>query len=221
MEKTGISKAAVHTLIALLIVFGGLSYLLRYMSVKHDRPAEFDRIPIEHSGWQGEEHTFSEATYEILKATSSTVRSYTHPHIGDLKPTLFIAYFEDQKYGSQIHSPRHCLPGGGWGILSHIEENLTIDDHEFGINRLIIGDRKHKQLMYYWFETRSGTITNEFMLKFDLFKNALFMRPTDAAFIRVTVYLPPGKTEQEGEQILKNFLSDYLPQIENSLPFKN
>jgi EpsI family protein len=221
MGKTGIQKTPFLITVALLVVFGGLSYILRYTTVTPDRPADFDQLPLEYKDWQGEEHIFSEVTYQVLQATSTTMRSYTHPQLDNSQPGLFIGYFEDQKYGAQIHSPRHCLPGGGWGIMSHTVTTLEINGRSLPVNRLIIGARNVRQLMYYWFETRSGIITNEFALKFDLFKNALLMRPTDAAFIRLTLFLPQGKTEQEGEQVLQNFLSDFLPKIENSLPFES
>jgi EpsI family protein len=86
---------------------------------------------------------------------------------------------------------------------------------------VIIGAKESRQLMYYWFETRSGTITSEFALKFNLFLNALFMKPTDAAFIRLTVDIPPGGSIKTGEEVLHKFLTDFLTPIENSLPFNS
>jgi len=86
---------------------------------------------------------------------------------------------------------------------------------------VVMGARENLQLMYYWFETRSGSLTSEFALKFNLFLNALFMRPTDAAFVRLTVSLPPGKKLKDAEQVLESYLSDFYEQIENSLPFNS
>jgi len=219
MEKTGIQKTGFRIIIILLIIAGGFSYLLRFTTVKPDKLAEFEQIPHETEEWQGEEILFSATTYEILKATSTTLRTYSGPDNSAV--SLFIGYFEDQKYGSQIHSPRHCLPGGGWGILAHLAKEIEINSRDIPINWLIIGDRDLRQLMYYWFETRSGYIRNEFALKFDLVKNALLMRPTDAAFVRLTVAVPPGRDLSYGDEILKDFLEEFYPEIENSLPFKS
>jgi len=217
MEKTGIQTAGIRLIIILLVISGILAYTLRYIQVEPDRMAEFDKIPMAYAQWRGEEIFFSEATYEILNASLSTMRVYQSD--ARLTPTLFIGYFRDQKYGSQIHSPRHCLPGSGWAILSRDRREFKINDKTQTLNRVIIGAKEERQLMYYWFETRSGTITSEFVLKFDLFFNAMLMRPTDAAFIRITVDLPAGTSEKEGDELLRKFLADFHNSIENSLPF--
>ncbi len=218
MEKAGIQKSAFAVIVALLILTGSAAYALRYMNVEPDELADFDKIPQNLNGWEAEEVFFSEATYDILKATETTTRIYHSDH--ELLPVLFIGYFKDQKYGSQIHSPRHCLPGSGWGILSHTQREIEVNGRTIPINYVLIGSRNQLQLMYYWFETRSGTITNEFGLKFNLFMNALFMKPTDAAFLRLTVNLPNENSIRQGEQILMSFLEDFLPAIEKSLPFE-
>ena len=219
MEKTGIQKTGFRIILALLILTGALSYTLRYIKVEPDSMPDFSLIPMSKAGWTAEEFQFPLSTLEILKATETTMRVY----LSDLPtaPALFIGYFEDQKYGSQIHSPRHCLPGSGWGILSHTQRDIDIDGVSLPINHVVIGNKDNLQLMYYWFETRSGKITGEFSLKFNLFLNALMMKPTDAAFIRLTVNLPPGWTIKQGEEILESYLSDFFQDIENSLPFNS
>lgn len=219
MEKTGIQKTGFRLIIILLVVAGALTYTLRYLKVEPDRMADFKAIPMSLDEWDSEEIFFSEETYQILKASLSTMRVYRSE--SRLNPVLFIGYFEDQKYGSQIHSPRHCLPGSGWGILSQRTEEIEINGQKQALNRVIIGAREDRQLMYYWFETRTGKITSEFMLKLNLFFNALFMRPTDAAFIRLTVDLPRGTFEKQGEEILHSYLIDFYDSIEKSLPFNS
>jgi EpsI family protein len=219
MEKARIQAYGFGLILVLLVASGALAYTLRYLKVEPDSMADFERIPLQKDQWQGMQILFSEATYEVLNATETTMRTYSSG--GDLVPVLFIGYFEDQKYGSQIHSPRHCLPGSGWGILSHRQEKIEVNGRILPINYVIIGAKESRQLMYYWFETRSGTITGEFALKFNLFLNALFMKPTDAAFIRLTVNIRPGASIKAGEEVLHKFLTNFLTPIENSLPFSS
>jgi EpsI family protein len=219
MEKTRIQTASFRLILILLVLTGALTYTLRYLQVEPDKMADFSLVPQVLGDWRGEEYEFSQVTYDILKATSTTMRAYRSD--ADMIPILFIGYFKDQKYGSQIHSPRHCLPGSGWGILSHRQQIMDFHGISLPINRVVIGNRDDRQLMYYWFETRSGNITSEFALKFNLFLNALLMRPTDAAFIRLTVDLPRGGSEKSGEEILDKFLIDFYDSIENSLPFSS
>ncbi len=217
MEKARIQASGIGLIIALLILTGALTYTLRYIRVQPDTIADFSEIPKRDGTWSGEEILFSEETYAIMKATKSIMIAYKSED--QPGPGLFIAYFQDQKYGAQIHSPRHCLPGSGWGILRHTREKIQINGQALPVNRVLIGARENRQLMYYWFVTRTGVITSEFGLKFNLFLNALFLKPTDAAFVRLTVSLPPGVSEKVGEEELQTFLGDFIMPIEKSLPF--
>ncbi len=213
MEK---SAYRYYIVIGLLLVAGALTVMLRYVRVHPERPSDFSVIPLEIDGWDGTEYALSDFTLEVLKATSTTSRRYRRPD--GAEASLFIGYFDDQKYGSQIHSPKHCLPGGGWGILESSPHDIEINGQEFSVNRVVIGNKKMRQVVYYWFRTRSGVLTNEYALKFDLVLNSVRLRPTDAALIRLVVNVR-GPDEAAADTILQDFLASIHESIENSLPF--
>jgi len=180
----------------------------------------FDQIPLERNGYAGEEQWFAEYSYDILKADTTTLRSYRSQN-GEML-WLFVAYFQSQKYGSQIHSPRHCLPGGGWRIERHERFDLPLDDGTSKeMNRLLLRQRDRKQLMFYWFETRSGAVTGEFALKWNLMTNSLMLRPTDAAFIRLDLPVNHSETLETTTARAVNFLQAFHADIERALPFGN
>ena len=208
-----------RTLIAIiLIVVGGIGgNLLRYIEVTPDRAADFSMIPNEYGGFIGAEQFFSDVTYDVLKADLTTFRDFTGPD--GSRVGLFVAYFSSQKYGSQIHSPKHCLPGGGWRIDDIHPYRLHLPgDGAKEVNRSIISSRNSGAVMMYWFETRSGAIRSEYGLKLDLVKNALLFRPTDAAIIRLTVNAPGGDFALATKQA-EMFLQTYYPSIRKALPF--
>jgi EpsI family protein len=202
---------------ALIVVFGAFGNYLRFNKRMPDRLPVFESIPYTIDGYYGEERRFSQLSYDVLQADTTTLRLYR-----DADGTsywLFVAYFSSQKYGSQIHSPKHCLPGGGWKI-EKIEPFLLrfADNSTKEINRLIIGRQKKKQVMFYWFETRGGTINDEFGLKWDLMKNSLLLRPTDAAFIRLTIPTELNKLDQATAKAVA-FFNTFYPDIKQALPF--
>lgn len=213
MEK---ATGKYYIIIALLILSGALALVLRFHRVSPGSPSDFSKIPMESGRWSGREYPLSDLTVEVLKATDYTGRNYRNVDRNLL--SLFIAYFEDQKYGSQIHSPRHCLPGGGWGLLEMHKVNLDINGKEFSVNRVLIGNKKQREVVYYWFRTRSGELTNEYALKLDLVINSLEFKPTDAALVRLVADAPNGD-EAEADKILQDFLRTFHDSIENSLPF--
>ncbi len=203
--------------LALILVGGVLGLFLRYYEVKASRGPEFEAIPLEFSDYIGDERRFSESTYDILQADTTTLRRY-QDKAGNVY-WLFVAYFKEQKYGSQIHSPRQCLPGGGWRIDSIDPYSLALSAGlTQPINVLTIERQKARQIMFYWFETRSGSIRGEFALKFDLVKNALMFRPTDAGFVRLTVQSSDGRTET-AKELGARFLQNLESSLKNALPF--
>jgi EpsI family protein len=203
--------------VAMLLLGGAFGNYLRYVERQPNRLPDFSRIPMEQDGYFGTEGRFDEKSYEILKADTSTLRFYRTPN--GIEVRLFVAYFSSQKYGEQIHSPKHCLPGGGWNIQDLRPYRLVVGDRERRINHVVIANGRRRQLMFYWFETRSGSIRSEFTLKWDLMMNALRLRPTDAAFVRLTLDFSPPLTETTAEEELLTFLGSYLPPIDAALPF--
>ena len=72
--------------------------------------------------------------------------------------------------------------------------------------------------MHYWFETRSGILRSEYMLKIDLMKNSLLFNPTDAAFVRITMPIENGDINRAREYAFA-FIQQFYDDIQNALPF--
>ncbi len=214
MEK---SAGRYYIVVALLLIGGALAMVLRYVRVHPNQASDFTAIPMQLDGWAGREYALSDLTLDVLKASSTCSRLYTDTE--GRYVSMFVAYFEDQRYGSQIHSPRHCLPGGGWGILALEPVELQLGDQRFRVNRVLIGSKDRRQVVYYWFRTRSGELTSEYGLKLDLVYNSLWFRPTDAALIRVST---EARADEEGsaDGRLRDFLSVFHDLMEKSLPFQ-
>ncbi|MCJ7508748.1 MAG: EpsI family protein [candidate division Zixibacteria bacterium] len=211
-------KADFWIVVGLVVLTGILVNLLRYSEAKPQSRPHLSSIPLQLDDWQGEELHFDKATYGILKADESLLASFRNPKA---QVWLFVAYFQSQKYGSQIHSPKHCLPGSGWKIVKKekVVTNLTtLRGNKLAMNRFVISDGTSQQLMLYWFVTRSGIITNEFSLKMDLVFNSLRRKPTDAAFVRITIPFEQGK-EQEAWEVATDFMNHFVPQIDQALGF--
>lgn len=211
-------KRAVIIAAVVVLIGGAAGNTFRFTSVKPTETVSFAEIPMIADPFTGAEHFFDSVSYEVLQADTSTLRYYTDAGGGGY--WLFVAYFASQKYGSQIHSPKHCLPGSGWRIDSNQPYTLSLPG---GIvretNRLVISDNTSRQLMLYWFETRSGAIRSEFGLKFDLVKNALTFAPTDAAILRLTVPMESDDTIDSATQRAIQFIATMYPDIERALPF--
>lgn len=203
-------------LMLLLVPFGAMGTVLRYLAVDPDRPSNLAGVPLEINGWKAEVFPVGEATAAVLKATEVLLRGYsdsTGDYVG-----VYIAYFHDQKYGSQIHSPRHCLPGGGWVLAGLEHVPFDLGDRQIAVNRMTIAKKTRVDQMFYWFHTRSGDLASEYSLKFDLVRNSLLLSPTDAVIIRLTVG-QGDKTPEECQKLAETFMQMLLPEVRKALPF--
>ena len=54
-------------------------------------------------------------TLEVLKPSDYLTRAYYAPGAGEVG--LYIAYFQTQRGGQTIHSPKNCLPAAGWNPI--------------------------------------------------------------------------------------------------------
>lgn len=202
-----------------LIILGGIvGNALRFTDKKPDKIAELSKIPLViNETYYGREYPIDDLTAEVLKATVATNRVYSTADGASFQ--LFIAYFESQKYGSQIHSPKHCLPGSGWKIETIEPYELSLPDGSKKIiNHSVIRDQFKQVVMLYWYETRSGSIRGEYGLKLDLIKNSILFDPTDAVIIRLTIDTGSGNIDEATDKGLE-FIRQIYPYIKESLPF--
>jgi EpsI family protein len=139
-------------------------------------------LSIDLPGWQAIEARSGAGVVEALAADATLHRCFRRPDGADV--CLFIAYFAQQQVNAQIHSPRHCLPGGGWHIAARRELELRAGEHRQPAMLMRIERDVAVQDVYYWFATQSGTVTDEYALKWNLVRNALAGRATNAAFVR-------------------------------------
>ena len=137
-----------------------------------------------------------------------------------LPVNLYVAYYRSQRNGLSVHSPRLCLPGGGWQIKKFDQVALARGNGQppRPVNRVLIEQGGHKQLVYYWFQERGRQLTNEYVVRWYLFWDALKMNRTDGALIRVVIPVPNGMSEADLETRLTRFaqlaeapLSHYIP----------
>jgi len=143
-------------------------------------------------GWEGRRRTLESHYLDELKLDDYLMADYHRPP--SQWANLYVAYYNDQASGRSVHSPRTCLPGGGWEMQEF--ETILIDDGsgaEQPVNRVIIGKGLDKQLVYYWFEQRGRTLASEYAVKWYLFKDSLLEGRTDGALVRLIAPFEGGE----------------------------
>src|SRR6476659_852777 len=63
--------------------------------------------------------------------------------------TTYVGYYDRQTQGKSIHSPRNCLPGAGWEILSGGTSSLVAAGGPRVVNHYILKNGATQAVVYY------------------------------------------------------------------------
>lgn len=180
----------------------------------------FISFPDKLDNWEGKRNSLEQVYVDALSGLSDYIIS-DYRNENDQYVNFYAAYYETQSSGSAIHSPRSCIPGGGWKIdsLQTITvNNLGAGNDSINVNRVLIKLGERRQLVYYWFPQRGRNLTSEYMVKWYLFYDSLTRQRTDGALVRVTTAIKPGEDESLADKRLQDFLSKAYPEMNEHLP---
>ena len=182
------------------------------------RPS-FAEFPMRVGDWQGKRDSLEQIYIDTLKFEDYVIADYRNSQQEPVN--FYVAYYGSQRKGESAHSPRSCIPGGGWRIASHERKLVPLQagsDSAVPINRLLIQKGEYKQLVYYWFQGRGRNITNEYLVKWYIFWDALTRNRTDGALVRLTTFLQPGDDPADGDKRLMAFLKQVADPLRDYIP---
>jgi exosortase D (VPLPA-CTERM-specific) len=190
------------------------------------RPAEvvparssFSEFPLHLGAWRGRTSSLDAVYVEQLKLDDYLLADFSEGT--DLPVNLYMAYYASQRKGEAVHSPRSCLPGGGWQLRDFDQRSLVdvkIGGRPLRVNRTLIELGTQRELVYYWFQQRGRVITNEFTVKWYLFWDALTRHRTDGALVRLIVTIPPASSEAAADRRLAEFAGRIAPTLPRYVP---
>ncbi len=155
-------------------------------------------------------------TWEVLKPTDYLTRVYYTPGLGEVG--LYIAYFQTQRGGATIHSPKNCLPAAGWQPTVNTVTTLSLaDGRQVPVNKYIVRKGLDEQVVLYWYQSHGRVVANEYLGKFYLAMDALRLNRTDAALIRVTAPVSNGD-EKGAETRADAFAKQVAVDVEKIIP---
>ncbi len=205
------------SLLILILVLPASKGILNRQNVAPEREL-FSQFPLLQGEWKGRESSLDQQVLNTLKLTDYITAKYQRtnkePHIG-----FYAAWYESQSKGASIHSPKSCLPGGGWVVQSHTQKIVSLESGEsINVNQIVMQMGDVQQLVYYWFDGRGRDVTNEYLNKWFVFWDALTKNRTDGALVRLITYIPEGTGVEDAEKRLNQFLSDFQPLIIKYIP---
>ncbi len=208
-------KQGIHFYIALVVLIVGAFFVFRAPHGK-SMPLQQPIIQFEDQvgGWRGEApRTLDEKVLEVLRLNNYVDRIYRNAQ-GDWM-SLYVGYFEDQKSGQTIHSPKNCLPGAGWNFEQTETVSFEIQSEyptiEFKALRGILLKQQERMLSYYWFQSRGRFIASEYIEKFFLITDAIRYNRTDGALVRVLAPLAEDDDINAVDAEIRAFIAEFVP----------
>lgn len=180
----------------------------------------FLSFPLQIGKWQGRNDYLTQFYLNELKFTDYLIINYTQPDSASAI-NLYSAYYQSQRTGVSVHSPKGCMPADGWKVTEFGQRdlpNIRLYGKPLEVNRAVILKGDNKQLVYYWFQQRSRALTNEYLVKWYLFYDAIALNRTDGSLVRLVTSVEKSEDEEKADQRLQAFMNELLPVMSAYLP---
>jgi EpsI family protein len=210
---------SVRAAIAGALLVGAL-LVLQFRSTGEAVPIRksFDTFPSTIATWrERQSNNLDLEIVSLLKVNDYVMRLYANRDGRTL--WLYIGYWSTQRKGAQIHSPRNCLPGGGWEPIeaSRLVVALPGGRAPIEVNRYLIQKDRDQQVVLYWYQSQGKAVAGELAAKIEMVRSAITRNRTDGALVRVSAPVSGGVAETTDSlvryvQALYPVLAEYLPE---------
>jgi EpsI family protein len=150
-------------------------------------------------GYAEKDIKLSKEEIEVAGMTDYVARTYSRD--STMAFSTLVSYYDRQTQGRSIHSPRNCLPGAGWEVLSPGLKTISSASGDAVVNRYLLKNSGATAVVYYWYQGRGRVVANEYTVKWNLLRDAAFLGHTEEALVRVVVPVTraPGGKESDAE----------------------
>lgn len=203
------------TIIFIFLITAGLTGFASHSErIAPNKP--FSDFPLSIDQWKGVKGELDQKIFNILGVEDYLIADYRK----DSKEwvNLYVGFYQSQKEGDIIHSPKNCMPGSGWKIIDTSIEPVLMEQtgNSMNVIKLMLQKGTKKQIVFYWFQSRGRIITSEYMQKIWLVIDSITKHRTDGSFVRMIS--PVVIDEQTTIQVLKNFVNKAFPILNEHIP---
>lgn len=195
-------------------VYGGVQ---RQVSVPLEAPLD-EVVPETIQGMESRDIEISAQEQAVAGMSSYVLREYLDPESGQPLASIYVGYYTQQARGKTIHSPKNCLPGGGWEPLTSGTTTIPTPNGNVRVNRWLIGNGPAKAMVLYWYQGRGRVAASEYGVKWDLLRDQALYGRSDEALVRVIV--PVETSEEEALRRASSMAEVIVPLLEQALPGK-
>jgi exosortase D (VPLPA-CTERM-specific) len=180
--------------------------------------ASFDAFPNQIGEWVGRREPLDSIYLNTLMLDDYVQTNYRSTDGSVIN--FYSAYYARQDLDRHVHSPRECIPGGGWEIQQMETRAFpgTSPGATFLANRAVIQQGNNRAIVYYWFQARERKVTNDYKMKWYLWWDALTRRRTDGALVRFVAPITAHDSEADVDARMRTFAAQLNPLLPGYIP---
>jgi EpsI family protein len=200
----------VGTLVAGIVLLHGVS---------HGEPVPLrqplGQLPLVMDGWQGQDNPLEERVVSALGVSDYLKRAYLNS--GGHHVDLYVGYYQSQRTGETIHSPKNCLPGAGWEPVraGHLTIPLAARP-AIVVNEYLVEKGPSRYLVLYWYQAHGRVIASEYSGKAWLVFDAITRNRTDEALVRILTSTSSGEDQARTHAV--QFVQALYPRLSSFIP---
>ncbi len=176
-----------------------------------------DSFPLQLGNWQAQHPDDINHASELIGTGDYLMANYRENN--GTPVNLFLSYYPSQSKGVSPHSPEVCMPGNGWIMSSPTVMHLAMPDgHTLSLLRATISRSNEQQLMYYWFDERGRDLTNAYLMKWYLIRDAILTHRSDGGMVRLITPILNTELPDKADQRLQSFLHTIYPVLGAYIP---
>ncbi len=182
-------------------------------------------VPNVLEGYLGSDVEISLEEQRAAGFTDHVLRNYVAPVIdgdeGDSVSqvssfSVYVGYYDSQTQGRTIHSPKNCLPGSGWEALESEVATVVTPSGPVRVNRYLLQNEDARALVLYWYQGRGRVQASEYLVKWDLLRDAALRQRSDEALVRIVV--PLSGSEEDSFRLAQSVAERLIPVLDQALP---
>jgi len=177
-----------------------------------------ESVPTEIAGYHGFDLPLAEDELRATGVTEYVLRSYEASDSTQWPAwfSVYVGYYDSQRQGKTIHTPKNCMPGSGWEPLSSERVRIPTEIGLVKVNRYVLQGNRARALVLYWYQGRGRVEANEYTVKWELLRDAALRKRTDEALVRVVV--PIVETEERAFELAIQTARVLVPRLDAALP---
>lgn len=172
-------------------------------------------VAVSSLGATGTDISISAEEQRVAGMTAFILRGYAPA--GKPPYSIFVSYYDEQRQGKSIHSPKNCLPGAGWEPVDSKPVVLETSAGAVTVNRWRLVREGKSAIVYYWYQGRGRVAHDEFRVKFDLLRDAAVHGRTEEALVRIFVEVD-GQNVDAADAVARAAAIPLVADVDRILP---